>query len=148
MQSAFGAGKAPASYWVVTVLGLLWNCFGAYDYVMTRTRNPDYLQQLGPNSTDMLAWIDAMPLWAQLGWGLGVWGSFVGSVLMVRRSRHAVSAFLISFVGALASFVHQFTATPPALNTTMNKVIPVVILAVILFLWAYCRSERAKGTLR
>ncbi|MEQ1543151.1 MAG: hypothetical protein ABL926_12955 [Novosphingobium sp.] len=142
------AGKVPTSYWVVTGLGLLWNSFGAYDYVMTRMRNADYLKSAGDPQA-ILAWIDSFPIWAQIGWGLGVWGSFLGSVLMVLRSRHAASAFLVSLLGAIVSFGYQFTHTPPAaLDTTAGKVIPLVIMAVVAVLWRYCRKSAQQGLLR
>ena len=143
------AARPPLSFWVVSVLGLLWNGFGGYDYLMTRTRNVEYLQAAGDPQA-ILAWIDSFPLWAQACWGLGVWGSVAGSVLMLLRSRHAASAFMISFVAAVLSFGYQFLASgkPAALDTAASKVIPVVILAVIAFLWQFSKREAAKGVLR
>lgn len=147
-MNPINAGKVPTSYWVVTGLGLLWNAFGAYDYIMTRMRDAEYLKGMGDPQA-VLAWIDSYPLYAQIGWGLGVWGSVVGSVLMVLRSRHAASAFVVSLVGAIVSFGYQFTHTvPAALDTTAGKVIPLVIMAVVLFLWRYSRKSAEQGIQR
>jgi len=141
--------KGSVSYWVVAVLGLLWNLFGGYDYWMTRTRNLDYLRQMGLNPSDVLAMIDTMPIWGQLGWGFGVWGSVAGSVLMLMRSRFAIPAFLASFVGAVVSFASQLaSAMPASLDTPMSKVVPLVILAIVLFLWSFCRNALKRGILR
>jgi hypothetical protein len=130
------------------VLGTLWNAFGGYDYIMTRTRNLDYLGQMG-NAQEILAWVDRFPMWAQVAYGLGVWGSVAGSLLMLARSRHAASAFMVSLVAAVVSFASQMTsAIPPSLDTTVNKVMPVVIVAVIAALWWYCRRSQARGILR
>ncbi len=140
--------KRPVGFWIVAVLALLWNGFGGFDYVMTRTRNMEYLAQAG-DATAMLQWIDSMPIWAQVAWPVGVWGSLLGSVLLLLRSRHAVSAFAVSLLGALISFGHQFASTPPAaLDTTANKLIPLVIMAIIIGLWWYSRRALGKGLLR
>jgi hypothetical protein len=142
-------GKVPVHYWIVAVLGTLWNAFGGYDYWMTRSRNVEYLSQMG-DPKEMLAWIDSFPMWAQIGYGLGVWGSVLGSLLMLARSRFAPMAFLVSLAGAIISFTAQFTVSlPPAsLDTTANKIIPFFILAVILFLWWYSKRAASQGLLR
>ena len=142
------AARVPTSFWVISLLSLLWNLFGATDYVMTRTRNLDWLAQAGDPQV-LLGWIDSFPLWAQIAWPVGVWGSVLGSVLLLLRSRHAVTAFLASLAGAVVSFGYQFaSATPPELDTTANKVMPLVILAIILALWQFARRSQAKGILR
>ena len=149
MDQATARQKPPLSFWVVSILGLIWNAFGGFDYWMTRTRNVDYLAQAGDPQV-VLAWIDSFPLWAQICWGLGVWGSIAGSVLLLLRSRHAVNAFLVSLVGALGSFSYQLLMSdvPASLDTTGGKVIPIVILAIVAFLWQFSKREVAKGLLR
>ncbi|MCZ8019332.1 hypothetical protein [Novosphingobium sp.] len=135
-----GAPATPGwQFWAVAVIGLLWNSFGAYLYIMTRLGDP---AMLAAAPTEMQDYIATMPVWASIGWALGIWGSFLGSVLMIVRSRRAVEAFLLSFVGALASFAAQ------AVAGVLEPAQPVVILAVIGFLWWFCRGAFAKGVLR
>ena len=40
--------RTPVHLWIVGILSLLWNCFGAYDYLMTRTHNMEYLKTAMP----------------------------------------------------------------------------------------------------
>jgi hypothetical protein len=139
----------PISFWVVAGLSLLWNLFGAYDYLMTRTRNEGYLSAMGDPKA-VLAWIDTFPLWVQLCWGMGVWGAVAGSLLLLARSRFAVHAFLLSLIGAAGSLVFQATdsTVPAAFDSSARLVLPVVIVAVAAFLWQFSSRERAKGMLR
>lgn len=131
--------KPAASFWVVAGLGFLWNSFGAYLYTMARF-NPDVaLAQASPAIRDYVA---NAPLWADIGYGLGVWGSMLGSVLMLVRSRHAVPAFLVSLIGALASFAAQ------AMAGVLDAPLAITILVVIVFLWWWSKREVAQGTLR
>jgi len=143
------AARPPLSFWVVGALSLLWNGFGAYDYLMTRMRNEAYLGQSG-DAKAMLAWIDGLPLWLQLCWGLGVWGAVAGSVLLLARSRFAVPAFLASLLGAIGSLAYQFTASnmPAGLDGPGRLIMPIVIVAVAAFLWQFARREVENGTLR
>jgi hypothetical protein len=140
--------SAPLSFWIISAISMLWNGFGGYDYVMTRSRNSDYLSQMG-DPKDILAWIDSMPVWSQYLWPIGVWASVLGSVLLLLRSRYAVPAFLVSLVGAIGSFAAQMATTLPAsMDNAMNKMMPLVILAVIVFLWWYAKKALAQGVLK
>ncbi len=142
------SAKAPTSFWIISGLSLAWNAFGGIDYTMTRMRNLDYLSQAGDPQV-LLAWIDSFPIWAQILWPLGVWGSLLGSVLLLLRSRHAATAFLASLGGAIGSFAYQFsTQAPAALDTAANKVIPLVIVAIVIFLWWFARRTAAQGILK
>lgn len=146
--------RTPVHLWVVGVLALLWNAFGAYDYMMTRMRNTDYFAGMMPgvDPNAVLAWIDAFPIYAQVGWGLGVWGGVLGSVLLLMRSRYAVWAFAVSIVGMALSLGYQILRAPPMPGAdalgAMADVMPLVIIFVGLVLLAYAYSQAKKGVLR
>ena len=144
--------RTPAHLWIVGMLALLWGCFGGYDYTMTRMRNTEYLAEMmptvDPNAT--LAWIDAFPLWAQFGWGLGVWGGLLGAVLLLLRNRWAVWAMGLSLLGALLGLGYQIAAAPPlpGAEGPMVELMPYVIILVALGLFLYARAMEKKGVLR
>jgi len=145
-MNATAAGKAPAHLWIVGVLSLVWDGFGAVDYMLSELRNPWYMSQFPPEIGELL---DSFPAWATGAWAIGVWASLAGAVLLLLRSRHAVLAFVISFVGAAVSFVFQSQLEmPAALDTTAYKVMPIVVLAVIVAQWWYARIQTKAGVLR
>ncbi len=151
MQQAVSA-RTPAHLWIVGALSLLWNAFGAYDYVMTRLRNTDYLANAMPgvDPNDALAWIDGMPLFAQIGWGMGVWLGLLGAVLLLFRSRWAVWSFGLSLVGAVLSLGWQIAMAPPLANATgaFYTVMPYFIILIAAFLAWYAWNAEKKGLLR
>lgn len=143
--------RAPMHLWIVGGLATLWNAFGGYDYWMTRTRNTDYLAGMMPGTDPnaMLAWVDAFPIWAQIGWGLGVWMGLLGSLLLLARSRWAAHAFALSLLGMVLSFGYQFTSTPPpGASGGMAMLMPLIIVAIGIALFAYARAMARKGILR
>ena len=145
--------RTPAHLWIVGILSLLWNCFGAYDYLMTRTRGAEYIATMMPgvDANAALAWIESMPLYAQIGWGLGVWLGLLGSVLLLIRSRWAVWSFALSLLGALMSLGYQLLLAPPmpgSSGSASSKVMPIVILVVALGLLLYARAMEKRGVLR
>jgi hypothetical protein len=139
--------------WIVGILALLWNAIGCYDYLMTRMRNTDYLESMMPkvDPNAMLAWVDSFPIWAQFGWGLGVWAGLLGSLLLLIRNRWAVLVFGLSLVGAVLGLGYQIVAAPPLPGSEgdpMMDVMPYVIIAVAIGLFLYARAMRTKGLLR
>jgi hypothetical protein len=149
MQQAVSA-RTPAHLWIVGILSLLWNCFGAYDdYTMSNMRNMDYLGKMG-NPSVMIAYMDAMPMYAKFGWALGVWAALLGSVLLLMRSRYAVHAFIGSLIGMALSFGGQWLGPPPPPEMTAGamKYVPLLIIGLaIVQLWYALRESKA-GVLR
>ena len=147
-------GKTPVHLWIVGALALLWNGFGSYDYLMTRMRNLDYFRSMAPDVDPeaMLAWVDAFPVYAQFGWGLGVWMGLIGSVLLLMRNRWAVPVLGLSLLGAALGLGYQiFLAPPPPppMDTAaMATVMPWVIIIVAAGLFYYAHVQRKKGVLR
>ena len=137
--------------WIVGVLGLLWNSIGGYDYIMTRTRNVDYAREMMPtvDPDAMFAWVDAFPIWAQFGWGLGVWGGLLGAVLLLARSRWAVPVFAASLIGAVLGLGYQIVAEPPlaGAEVQMKDIMPFVIILIALGLFLYARAVQKRGVL-
>jgi hypothetical protein len=137
--------------WIVGILSLLWGCFGAYDYTMSHMRDVQYIASsmpgVDPNAA--LAWMDSFPMYAKVGWGLGVWGGLLGSILLLIRSRYAVWAFAVSMIGIVLSIGWQIVAAPPLAGADSGaaKIIPYVVIVVGLFLLWYSWTMEKKGVL-
>ena len=143
---------APKSLYIVGALALLWNGFGAYDYLMTRMRNTEYFEKMMPgvDPNAILAWVDGFPIWAQFGWGLGVWGGLIWAILLLMRSRWAVPVFALSLLGAVMGLGYQIVAAPPLAGAEGlgGNVMPFVIIFVALALFLYARAMQRRGVLR
>ncbi|MCJ7421481.1 hypothetical protein [Sphingomicrobium astaxanthinifaciens] len=141
------APAAPWHLWVVGVVSLLWNAFGAYDYLMTQTRNDAYMGQFTP---DQLDYFYGFPAWMEFFWALGVWGAVAGSVLLLLRKRWAVHAFIVSLVGLVGSSIYSFVVNPvpESMGSAGYAVFTAVIFAVTLLLVWYSVTMVRKGVLR
>ena len=151
MQQAMPA-RTPAHLWIVGALAVLWNGFGAYDYLMTRMRNTDYFAEMMPGTdpNEVLAYIDSFPMYAQAGWALGVWGGLLGGVLLLLRSRWATLAFAVSLVGAVVGLGYQIMhpGGPAAMHEGVGGIIPYVIIGIAAALLAYAYAMQKRGVLR
>jgi hypothetical protein len=140
------AMSVPGHFWAVAIVSQLWNAFGAYDYTMTQLGDAEYLAQFTP---EQRAFFAESPWWLTVFWALGVWGSMAGSVLLLFRSRWAVTAFKLSLLGLAISTVAQLTiAMPEGMRTTAMMAMTVVIWAALLFFLWYAAQMRDRGVLR
>lgn len=144
------AAKAPVHLWIVGVLAMLWNGYACVDYLMTRMRNLDWLSQGGANPQAMLAWVDSFPIYAQFGWGLGVWMGLIGAILLLARHRWAVPAFALSLLGAVLGLGYQIMKSPPPppMNEGAFALLPWVIILIAAALYYYAHRQKQAGVLR
>jgi len=138
----------PWHLWVVGVLSLLWNGFGAYDFVMSITQGEAYWRASGMNDA-MIAYYNAMPGWMYGPWVAGVWGALAGSILLLLRNRYAFHLFALSLLGALGSLIYGLMNPMPELPAEMAVMayMPWVILLIAAFLAWYAWTMSKKGVL-
>ena len=142
-----GSARTPAHLWAVGALAALWNAFGALDYTMTQIRNPGWMEQM---TADQVAWIENASALAHGSWALGVWGGLIGSLLLLARSRHAVTAFIVSLAGLAVNTLYQLAQPMPSghMDSTAMLVMHAVIWAVAIGLLVYAMRMRRRGVLR
>jgi hypothetical protein len=139
-------GKTPWHLWAIGIVSLLWNAMGGVDYTLTHLHNANWLAGSTP---EQLAWFDHFPVWATSCWAFGVWGAIAGSILLLMRSRHAVTAFGVSLAGLVGSRIYQYTSDVPAgLNTASGTAFSAVLAIVAVALLIFARRMRAKGWLK
>ena len=139
------AGRTPRTLWIVGALSLAWNAMGPVDYVMTQTHNAKWLAMATP---EQRAYIDHFPALMVASWALGVWGAFAGSVLLLARGRHAVTAFAVSLLGLAGSTAYQWLiAPPPGVRSAGEIGFTVALWAVAIGLFVFARAMRPAGAL-
>lgn len=133
---------APWHLWVVGILTLLWNSVGVMSYMMTELGQ---LASLGM-TPDQIAYFDSFPAWATAVWALGVWGAFFGSILLLLRSRWAVTAIVVAVVGLIGTTIYQnfMTQVPAELQ---SLALDLTIWATTLFMLWYAVKMRREGVL-
>ena len=97
--------STPKHLWIVGVLAVLWNSMGAYDYLMTQTRNEAYLARFSP---ELLAWVDGFPLWAESCWAIAIWSSILASILLLMRKGLAAQIFGVSLVAMVFNTIYSY----------------------------------------
>ena len=148
-MSTSSDSATPWHHWVVAILAILWNGFGATDFTMTQLRGDAWLRQM--NMTEaQIAYFHTMPMWTHAVWAIGTWGGVLGGVLFLLRNRLAVPVFAISLVAFVLSLVYSYLLSNGAEVMGGQQIMMmniVIFAACVFFLW-YARRAAARGTLR
>ena len=152
-MNATVSARTPWHLWVVGLLSLLWNCIGCYDYVMSQTRNAEYMRMItepyGVDTQAAVAYFDSYPVWADVAWALGVWGALAGSILLLLRNRYAFHAFVVSLAGIVVANIYGLSNPLPGISdSAMTYGMTALITVVTILLIWYSRRQTAAGVLR
>ena len=145
--------RTPWHLWQVGLLSLAWNAFGANDYIQTQSGNLYYLGGMARNMSvtarEALAYFQGFPIWVDVFWALGVWGSVGGSVLLLLRSRWAIAAFALSLIGLAGTTMYStIQGKPEWASGPSVTIMAIIIWSMATFLLIYALSMRRKGVLR
>ncbi len=136
-------GRTPRHLWVIGVVSLLWNAMGAFDFVMTQTRNEAYMSSFTP---EQLSFFYGFPAWVVAAWAVGVWGGVLGSLLLIFRRRHATWVFLASLLAiAVTTFQNYVLANGMAVSGdafSLGFTATIFVIALMLFLYARAMQKR------
>ena len=140
--------KTPWHIWVVGVVSLLWNGYGAWDFIQSTTQGEAYWRASGMTQP-MIDYYNAMPTWMYGPWVIGVWGAVLGSILLLMRRKLAAPVFALSLLGALGSLIFGLMNPMPELPPAMAAMayMPWVIVVVAALLAWYAWSMSKKGVL-
>jgi hypothetical protein len=139
--------RAPWHLWVVGILSLLWNAMGAFDYLMTETRNEGYMSQF---TAEQLEYFYGIPAWVVAFWAIAVWGAVLGSILLLLRKKLAAGVFLVSFLAMVITTIYNFGLSNglEVMGDPFSLAFSAAIFVVALLLYIYATRLAAKGILR
>ena len=140
------ASKAPTWFKVVAIIAFIWNLFGVMAYLIQVTMSDETLATLPPEQVEVL---QNTPAWATAGYALAVWAGALGTLMLILKKKLATPLLLLSLIGIVIQQYHSFFVIDAvAIYGAEAAILPVVVLAVGLYLPWFSRSATAKGWIR
>jgi hypothetical protein len=138
--------KAPWHLWLVGILAVLWNSVGVVDYVMTQLQNAAYMSAFTQVQLD---YFYSQPMWVTISWGIAVWSSLIGSILLLMRKKISVGVFLLSIVGVVVTSVYSYGLSNgyEIMGGLFALIFSIMIFVIAVALYFYAKSMTNKGVL-
>lgn len=139
------ATSRPTSFWVIAIAALVWNLLGLAMFYLQVNMSPDQLAAMPPEQRQVY---EGTPPWLNIAFGIGVIGGVLGAIALLMKKKWAVMLFLISLIAVLVQMVGAYVATPAwVVYGAAGLIMPLVVLAIALFLWRYSGKAAARGWL-
>lgn len=138
--------KPPMSFWVIGVLALVWNGFGAISYLIMQLFTSDAVSEA---MAEQEIAIESLPVWVTSAYAIAVWGGLLASLFLLMRKSWAKTWFLLSLLGVLVQSVYTFfMSNTLADNGAGALALPIAIIAVAIYLYYYSGKAIANGWLK
>lgn len=140
------SARTPAGvlFWIVAVVSVLWNSIGIADYTMTHLKVEAWMAAY---TEEQRAYFDGFPSWYVGTWAIAVWTAFLGSILLLIRSKLALPVFVISFVTMLVSMVYFHFINPMPGSPAWAPLFGGLIFIIAAFLAWFARKQVKRGVL-
>lgn len=138
--------KPPTWFWVVSIIALLWNLMGVFNYLNQAFNQEIILESLDQAQREVF---EGTPAWATAAFALAVFTGALGSIGLLLRKKWARPLFMISFVTALAQFVHWlFISNAVEAFGPSTYAMPIIVLVIGLYLISFSKKGIQKGWLK
>lgn len=138
--------KAGIWFYVVGLLALVFNGFGALDYVMTMAGNEEYLAQY---TEEQLAYWEGLPGWRMVVWTVGIGAGVLGTLTYWLRRAVTVPIWLVAPVAIAVNAVADLTMGGLEVMGVGSIVIGALVLGGVQLLFVFAAGHFARrGILR
>ena len=137
--------KPNAAFWVISIIALLWNGMGVFQYLGMTVLKEATMEAL---PEDQVALVNSLPSWYNYVFAVAVFAGVIGCLLMLFRKKLATPIFGISLLAVLIQMGYWLFATDVMEVMGIQSVImPLVVIAVAIFLYFYSKGATQKGWL-
>ena len=135
----------PTSFWVISVIALVWNIMGVYSfYIQTFISE----SQLDAMTAEQIAVYESFPSWIYWIFGVAVFGGLLGSIGLLMKKGWCKPLFVISLVAIIIQMGYAFLLTDHMeVYGPSSLIVPLAIIAVAAFLVYYSKQCAEKGWL-
>lgn len=135
--------KPPMWFWIVGVLALIWNLFGAMQYILQAYMPPQEFESM-PEAHQKL--LEAQPAWYTAAFAIAVFAGSLGCLVLLLRKKWAHTLLIISLLGILAQQTYNFFLSDTfEVFGTNAMYLPLLIVVVGFLLVFLAKAAKDKG---
>ena len=141
MTSTETALSVHRSFWLIAIVGLVWNAMGAANFIFQL--DPEVIASYRESEQ---AIIRDRPIWATAGFATAVFGGTIGCILLLLKRSLAKYLFLASLAGAILAAIHAIGTNA---SFSVGEAVGILLMpvAVAAFLVWYTGFATRKGWL-
>jgi len=136
-MSENSTSKPPIWFWIVSVLGLVWNVMGVNAYLQQAYNTESFRAMYPPEQLEIVA---NQPAWLTAAFAIAVFGGALGCLALLLRKKWAVTLLLLSLLAVIVQMSYAFIN-----DQVTNMVMTLMIIVFAIFLIWFSRKSAANG---
>ncbi|MFC4222144.1 hypothetical protein [Flagellimonas marina] len=138
--------KPPVWFWIMSVIALLWNLMGVFNYLNQAFNQIAILESLDQAQREAF---EGIPAWATAAFAIAVFAGLAGSIGLLLRKKWARPLFVISLIAAVAQFIHWlFISNAVEAFGPSTYTMPIIVVIIGLYLIFFSKQGIQKGWLK
>lgn len=130
------------SFWVISIFMLLWNVMGSMNFFWQMSADAATLATLPETHR---AIIESRPVWATVGFAVGVIIGSFGCLLLLFKKSQAVYLFIVSLLGIIVTMIHTVRVSSMVIEFSFLEIIVMIVLPLVVaafLIWYAMKVER------
>ncbi len=123
------------SFWVICVLGLIWNAMSCMNFIMQFDS-----EMLSNYPTEARKLVESRPVWSTVAFAVAVFGGLVGDVLLILKRKLAFYIFVIAVLGVVTTNIHTLQISSSA-NILVGSGMSLMIGLFFIWYVAFCKNK-------
>ena len=125
-------------FWVISVMALVWNLMGVFNYLTQAFMTNDILASL-PKDQQVL--YQDVPAWVTAAFATAVFSGTLGALLLLLKKKIASTFFILSFAGIMIQMTYGlFISENTDSYGPLGLLMPIMIIAVGGYLIWYSKK--------
>lgn len=138
--------KPPTWFWVVSVIALLWNLIGVFNYLNQAFNKQLILESLDQAQREVF---EGIPAWATAAFAVAVFSGTLASIGLLLRKKWAHPLFILSLLAAIAQFGHWlFINNAVEAFGPSSYTMPIMVIIFGIYLIFFSKQGIQKGWLK
>jgi hypothetical protein len=136
----------PGSFWVLSILMLIWNGIGCFQYLVLTSATDE---QLATMSAAELAIFQSTPAWVTGAFAIAVFGALIGTIALLARKSWARILFVISLIAVFVQHIWTFFLSGYLdIMPATVMIFPLLVIVIGVFEIWYAGQATKRGWLR
>ena len=137
--------KPPVWFWVVSVVALLWNIMGVFNYLNQAYNKEAMLEGLEQAQREVF---EGIPAWATATFAIAVFSGLFASIALLLRKKWAKPLFTISLIAAVAQFINWlFLSNTIEAFGSSAYIMPIIVVIIGVYLILFSKKGIQNGWL-